>query len=122
MSLLPKSLVIHSQTIRLEFHFKLSGKDGRPVDASCLAFFAYSPSQHTLITEYDACYLTVITSWENPPLIKIPQTVDGLVRLDETTPIIGRLDDWLQGQTKVVDTFSISLAPLPLSTIPIDLP
>ena len=74
-----------------------------------MAFFAYHPTQHALVTEYDACYLTIITGWENPPLIKIPQTVDGVVRLDETTPIIGGRDDWIQGQTKVVDTFTIPL-------------
>ena len=41
----------------------------------------------------------------------MPQTVDGLVRLNETIPIIGDLDDLAQGQTKVVDAFTIPLAP-----------
>ena len=94
---------------RLKFQSNLLDKSNRPVDVSCLAFFAYNQTQHTLVTEYDACYLTVITGQENTPIIRIPQTVDGLVRLDDTTPIIGSLDDWVQGQTKVVDAFTISL-------------
>ena len=39
----------------------------------------------------------------------MPQTVDGVVRLDDTTPLIGKWDDWFQGQTKVVDVFTIPL-------------
>ena len=96
---------------RLEFHFRLIDKDEQPVNVSCLAFFAYNPVQHALAAEYDACYLTVITGQENTTLIKMPQTVDGLVRLNETIPIIGKWDDWAQGQTKVVDAFTIPLAP-----------
>ena len=97
---------------RLEFHFRLVDKDEQSVDASCLSFFAYHPVQHALAAEYDACYLRIIIGQEDAPLIKMPQTVDGLVGLDETTPIIEKLDDWAQGQTKVVDAFTIPLAPL----------
>ena len=94
---------------RLAFHFNLLDKDQRPVRASCLAYFAYIPSEHTLDVEPDACYLQTFTGLEDAPVIKMPQTVDGVVRLDDTTPFIGGWDDWFQGQAKVVDVFTIPL-------------
>ena len=52
--------------------------------------------------EYDACYLQLLTGYEFAWTVQIPQTEDGQIRVHETIPLIGRLDDWLMGQTKVV--------------------
>lgn len=94
---------------RLKFHISLLDKDHIPVKLSCLAFFGYIPDTHTLVVETDTCDLLTITGLDNPPIMKMPQTVDGVVRLDDTIPLVGRWDDWLQGQTKVVDVFAIPL-------------
>ena len=90
----------------IEYHFTLKDKENRITHGSCLIYFG-DVSEHGLEYERDVCHIKDIPSQEQIyagqeeyRLVKIPQTEDGKVRVGGWT----HLDDWIQGQTKVVDT------------------
>ena len=92
---------------RIEYHFTLRNTYNRATHGSCLIHFAYNFSEHQPEYERDECYIKAIPSQEQIyagqeeyTLVKIPQTEEGRLRR-------GSWFDWIQGQTKVVDTGSI---------------
>lgn len=88
---------------RHEFNFTVLDRNQQQHPGSCLFYTAYDHfAGYGLYYEYDACYLRLITGWENAQVIPIPQTVDGYIRVGESPPFIGKFDDWTIGQTKVV--------------------
>ena len=91
---------------RIAYEFTLKDKENQMTPGSCLIYFGHV-SEDGLEYERDACYIKGIPSpeqiyagQEESIIVKIPQTEDGRVRVGGWT----HLDDWVQGQTKVVDT------------------
>lgn len=86
---------------RDKFRFTILDRNQTRHPGSCLVHSIINEN-FDYFYEYDACYLILLTGYEDTQTVKIPQTVDGQMNVHETFPLIGRLDDWLMGQTKVV--------------------
>ena len=104
---------------RMEYQFTLRDQYNRATPGSCLVYFAYNLSERQWEYERDACYIKSIPSQEQiyagvqeHTLIKIPQTEEGRLRRGSW------LFDWIQGQTKVVDTGYIPTSNSPPPTNP----
>lgn len=86
---------------RIKYNFTLKDEENhRITSGSCLVYFG-NISEHGLEYERDACYIrAIVEGLEEALVVKIPQTEEGRIRVGGWT----HLDDWIQGQTKVVDT------------------